>query len=692
MEKKFVSGLSMIKKRDGTIVEFVKEKIANAIYNAADSVGGKDKNLAEKLADKVTTILEFKYDNKNVPSVENVQDIVEKVLVKTGHAKTAKAYILHRKKHESFRRSKGTFIEVKNAMNEYLKKTDWRVYENSNSDYSFSGLMSHISGKMIANYTLNELYSDKVSTAHREGDIHIHDLGYGVVGYCSGWSLNNLLMRGFGGVDKKIRSKPPKHLEVACIQMINFMGTLQMEHAGAQAFSSVDTLLAPFIKKDNLDFKKVKQNMQMLIFSLNVPSRWSCQAPFTNFTFDWVVPDDMKDEKALVGGKEQEFTYGDCQEEMGMINRAFIEVMLEGDADDRTFFYPIPTYNITKDFDWDSENSKLLFEMTSKYGTPYFQNFINSPLNPSDVRSMCCRLQLDLKELRNKMGGLFGAGDQTGSIGVVTINLPRLGYLSKNEEEFLDNVEVIMGVAKDSLEVKRRIVEKNLQAGLMPFTKLYLGTYKNHFSTIGINGMHEALLNLIGQGIDTKEGKKLAIKTLDFIREKLSEYQEETGNLYNLEASPCESATYRFAKEDKKRFPGVISAGTKERSYYTNSTHLPVNHTEDLFEALQHQDNFQTLYTGGTVHHCFIGEKIDDWEITKKLVKKIAYSFKLPYFTITPTFSICPEHGYISGEHESCPLEDNKIKILGGEKHEMQSQDRSIQSHSRILSPSPELE
>jgi len=646
--------LQRIKKRDGRIAEFDTQKITNAIWKAAQSVGGSDKAESGRLAEKVTTILEIR---GNVPSVEDVQDLVEKVLIETGHAQTAKAYILYRKLHENIRNTKGAFLEVKKSIGEYLHKTDWRVYENSNADYSFSGLMSHVAGKMIANYTLNEVYSRDVAQAHRNAEMHIHDLGFGVIAYCCGWSLKNLLMTGFGGVSKKIRSLPPKHLETAVVQMVNFLGTMQMEHAGAQAFSSIDTLLAPFIKRENLPYKIVKQNMQMLVFSLNVPSRWGCQAPFTNFTFDWTVPEDMVNEKAIVGGIEQDFTYGECQDEMDMFNKAFIEVMLEGDADGRTFFYPIPTYNITKDFEWESPNARLLFEMTAKYGTPYFQNFINSELKPSDIRSMCCRLQLDLKLLRNKMGGLFGAGDQTGSIGVVTINLPRVGYLSKNEDEFFLRLGKIMDISKESLETKRRIVEKNLQAGLMPFAKKFLGSYHNHFSTLGINGMHEACLNLLGKGIESEEGKALATKMLHFMRERLSAYQEETGNLYNLEAAPCESATYRFAKKDKEMHPDIITAGTSSKPYYTNSTHLPVGYTDDAFEALQHQDELQTLYTGGTVLHCFMGERVSDWEATMKLVRTISHSFKLPYFTITPTFSICPEHGYIKGEHATCPCE-----------------------------------
>lgn len=652
------SMITMIKKRDGSVVDFEPERITNAIAKAAAETGEFGKDEAKRLTDKVVTVLEFQYSGTGVPTVEAVQDIVEQVLIKTGKAVTAKSYILYRKQHEKVRNLKGAILEIKHAVNEYLHKTDWRVYENSNADYSFSGLMSHAAGKVIANYTLNEIVSERVAKAHIDADMHIHDLGYGVVGYCCGWSLKNLLLMGFGGVPKKIRSSPPKHLEVACIQMVNFLGTMQMEHAGAQAFSSVDTLLAPFIKKDNLEYKKVKQNMQMLVFSLNVPSRWGCQAPFTNFTFDWTVPEDMKDEPAIVGGKQMDFTYGECEKEMAMINKAFMEVMVEGDADGRTFFYPIPTYNITRDFDWESENARYLFEMTAKYGTPYFQNFINSDLKPSDIRSMCCRLQLDLKQLRTKLGGLFGAADQTGSIGVVTINMPRIGYMAKTEEEFFKRLEHVMDIAKESLETKRAVIEVNMKSGLMPFSKKFLGTYKNHFSTIGLNGMHEACLNLLGKGIDTEEGRNLAIKTLDFMRNRLSDYQEETGNLYNLEAVPCESATFRFAKKDKELFADIVTSGTEENPYYTNSTHLPVDKTDDIFEALEHQDELQKMYTGGTVLHGFLGEKTSDWQTTAKLVKKVCYNFSLPYFTVTPTFSICPVHGYIKGEHFNCPYDD----------------------------------
>lgn len=656
--------ITKIRKRNGKIVDFNLERITKAVFKAFQSAGEGSIREAERISKIVYKKIEASFFKKQVPEVEQVQDIVEETLMENGYTSTAKAYILYRKVHENIRSSQNTFLEVKESMDEYLEKTDWRVYENSNADYSYSGLMFHVAGKIVANYTLSQVYTPKIAEAHKNADIHIHDLGLGIIAYCCGWSLKNLLMSGFGGVPKKIRSKPPKHLETAVIQMVNFMGTMQMEHAGAQAFSSVDTLLAPFVKADKLSYKRVKQNIQMLVFSLNVPSRWSCQAPFTNFTFDWSIPEDMKNEPAIVGGKPQKFTYSECQKEMDMINKAFMEIMLEGDADGRTFFYPIPTYNITKEFDWHSDNAKLLFEMTAKYGTPYFQNFINSNLNPSDIRSMCCRLQLDLKELRNKMGGLFGAADQTGSIGVVTINMPRIGFLSKNKEEFFARLENMMDIARDSLEIKRKVIEKNLKNGLMPFTKEFLGSYKNHFSTIGLNGMHEALLNFMGKGIETREGKRFAVKVLQFMRKKLSQYQQETGNLYNLEAVPCESATYRFAKKDVSLFPGIITAGKRKRPYYTNSTHLPVNFTEDVFEALQHQDELQTLYTGGTVLHCFLGERIDDWKATRNLVKKIAYNFKLPYFTITPTFSICPEHGYIKGEHFNCPIKTKKKKEL----------------------------
>lgn len=650
------SRVKEIRKRNGYIVNFDPEKITEAIYRAAKAVGGHDRSTAVALTDKVLDVINQRYHERSIPAVEEVQDIVEKVLIEAGHAKTAKTYILYREQRERKRSAKDTYVEIRKVVDEYMEKTDWRVFENSNSDFSFSGLMSHISGKIIANYALSEMYPKAVGDAHRNGDIHVHDLSHAIVAYCCGWSLKDLIRKGFGGVSHKIASKPPKHLDVVVIQIVNFLGSLQMEHAGAQAYSSLDTLLAPFVRADKLDYKAVKQNMQKLIFSLNVPSRWGCQPPFTNVTLDWVCPEDMKDEPAIVGGEKQDFTYGDCQKEMDMINQAFIEVFLDGDADGRPFFYPIPTYNITKDFKWDTENANLLFKLTAKYGTPYFQNFVNSSLNPSDVRSMCCRLQLDIKELRNKTGGLFGAGEQTGSIGVVTINLPRIGFKSQNKTDFLKQLEHIMDISRDSLEIKRQVVETNIKKGLMPFSRAYIGTYANHFSTISINGMHEALLNLLGpdKGINTAEGKAFAMEVLKFMRDKLSQYQEETGNLYNLEAAPCESASYRFALRDRELFPTIIQAGTKESPYYTNSTHLPVGATDDVFEALDHQDELQTLYSGGTVLHGFIGEKIEDPEVCKKLVQKITSKYRLPYFTVTPTFSVCPEHGYIAGAHHKC--------------------------------------
>jgi len=650
-------------KRDGKVEDFNPDRIARAIFKAAKAAGGDDYNRAHKLTDKVLTVLEYSLDAGQTPNVEHVQDVIEQVLIKSGCDETAKAFIIYRKQREDLRKTSNTLLEVEGTIEEYLEKTDWRVYENSNTEYSFSGLMAHTAEKLIANYCLSKIYPKEVSQAHRNADIHIHDLGYGVVGYCSGWSLQNLLTMGFGGVSRKICSKPAKHLDVAGVQMVNFLGSLQMEHAGAQAFSSVDTLLAPFIKADNLEYKRVKQNMQMLVYSLNVPSRWSCQAPFTNFTFDWTIPKDMKDKAAVVGGKPQPFTYGDCEEEAGMINKAFIEIMTAGDANGRIFFYPIPTYNITKDFDWESDNAKALFEMTSKYGIPYFQNFINSDLDPSDIRSMCCRLQLNLKELRNKMGGLFGAGDQTGSIGVVTLNMPRLAYKSNDELEFSENLEKLMNIAKTSLEIKRKLLDRNMKNGLMPFTKRYLGSWQNHFSTIGLNGMHEACVNLLGSGIESKEGRNLALRTLKFMRQKMVEFQEETGHFYNLEATPAESTSYRFAKEDVKSLPGIKVSGKKTSPYYTNSTHLPVTKTKDIFEALEHQDELQTQYTGGTVFHGFLGQRIEDPETTAKLVKRIAENYSLPYFTITPTFSVCPVHGYIPGEQKFCPYEHTEQEL-----------------------------
>ena len=651
--------LTRVRKRDGRIVEFAPEKITNAIFKAAESVAQKEgkkanKQESEELAQKVVTIVEYKFDHGEMPTVEEIQDIVEKVLIKSGHAKTAKAYILYRQQRAKVRETKDMFVDVQNTISEYLEQTDWRVKENSNEDYSFSGLLLHTAGKVIANYALNEIYTPEIKEAHVKGYFHIHDLSHGFIGYCAGWSLKNLLKMGFGNVPNKVDCKPAKHLNTVIHQMVNYIGCLQMEFAGAQAFSSVDTLLAPFVKADNMGLKEVKQCIQQLIFSLNIPSRWGCQMPFSNLTFDWTAPEDMKNEPAIVGGKPQNFTYGECQKEMDIINKAFLEVMFEGDAKGRVFTFPIPTYNLTKEFNWDSENAKLLFEVTAKYGLPYFQNYINSGLDPKSIRAMCCRLQLDQNQLVKRPGGMWGPGDSTGSLGVVTINMNRVGYESKTEEEFSTKLAHYMSLAKESLETKRSIVNKNLERGLMPYTKTYLGTFNNHFSTIGLCGMNECCLNFLKKSIETPEGKAFTIKTLKFMRGQLVKFQEETGTLYNLEATPAESTAYRLARLDKKMHPGIITAGMGE-PYLTNSTQLPVGLTDDAINALEHQNDIQPLYTGGTIFHTFMGEKLSSGEATKELVKKIAYNTRLPYFTITPTFSICPDHGYIIGEKPKCP-------------------------------------
>jgi ribonucleoside-triphosphate reductase len=641
-------------KRDGTKAEFDKGRIYAAIMKAAEATGELNASEARKITEIVTHYIGKAEKFKAEIAVEEIQDIVEFSLMSSGYFKTARAYIVYREKRSQVRAVKGAVIEVEETINEYVDQADWRVKENANLGYSLGGMIIRIAGKIVANYWLNNVYTEDIREAHRSGDFHIHDLDF-FAGYCAGWSLRQLLEEGLNGVPGKIESKPPKHLETAVNQMVNFLGTLQNEWAGAQAFSSFDTYLAPYIKKDGLEYKKVKQCVQSFVFGLNTPTRWGTQTPFVNITLDWVCPEDMKERHPVIGGEALPFTYGECQKEMDMINKVFIEVMTEGDRNGRAFSFPIPTYNITKDFNWENENAEMLFEMASKFGIPYFQNFINSNLNPSDVRSMCCRLQLDLKELRARQGGLFGSGELTGSIGVVTLNLPRIGYISKSKKEFFDRVERLMDLSKQSLEMKRKIVSENMERGLLPFTKRYLGTLHNHFSTIGINGMNEACLNFLGHDIADPESKKFALEVLDFMRGKLSEYQEETGNLYNLEATPAEGATYRFAKEDASQFPGIIQAGTSEAPYYTNSTHLPVNYTEDPLMALDHQDELQTKYTGGTVTHIFLGERIKDWKTCRSLVKKIAENYKLPYITITPTFSVCPDHGYLFGEIEKCP-------------------------------------
>lgn len=654
-------GISKIRKRDGKIVDFDSKKIANAIYKAAESVGGKDRKEAERLASLIVRDLEKKF-KETIPSVENVQDSVEKVLIEEGHAKTAKTFILYRDQHKKMREAKTTFVNVQNTIGNYLNKTDWKVKENSNEAFSFSGLLLYTAGEVMKNYNLTEMYTEQIADAHKKGYMHIHDLSHGVIGYCAGWSLKNLIMLGFGGVANKVDCKPAKHMNTLVHQMVNYIGCLQMEFAGAQAFSSVDTLLAPFVREDNLNFKQVKQCMQQLVFSLNIPSRWGSQYPFSNLTFDWTVPKDMADQPAMVGGKEMNYTYSELQKEMDIINKAFLEVMIEGDANGRIFTFPIPTYNLTKNFDWNSDNANLLFDVTAKYGTPYFQNYVGSNLDPSSIRAMCCRLNLNQHELMNRPGSMWGPGDSTGSIGVVTMNMNRLGYEAENKKELFDKLEHYMILGKESLEIKREVVEKNLQNGLMPFTKRYLGTFNNHFSTIGLCGMHECCLNLLGKGIDTQEGKDFTIETMMFMRERIQEFQKETGNLYNLEATPAESTAYRFAKLDKEMYPDIITSGDKE-PYLTNSTQLPVGYTDDAIAAIEHQTEIQPLYTGGTIFHTFLGERMSNGESCKRLVKKIAYNTKLPYFSITPTFSICKNHGYIKGEHFKCPKCDAETEV-----------------------------
>jgi ribonucleoside-triphosphate reductase (formate) len=648
-----------VQKRDGQLVLFDDKKITDCIFKAVKAVGQDDYPKAKNLSAKVVSILDIFFKGGVIPTVEMMQDLIEKTLIESAEVEIAKAYILYRDQRRRIRDEDAAMMDVQKTMDGYLRQSDWRVAENANMNYSLSGLLMHAATSVFAHYTLNTVYPPEIAEAHRSADLHIHDLGMGIAGYCAGWSLRQLLTEGFNGVPGKIDSKPPKHFDSALWQMINFIGTMQNEWAGAQAFSSFDTYLAPLVKYDGLPYKKVKQAIQGFVFNMNVPSRWGGQTPFTNLTIDWVVPDDMKDRKAIVGGKEHDFTYGECQTEMDMINRAFMEVITEGDAKGRVFTFPIPTYNVTEDFDWDGENATILFDMTSKYGIPYFQNFINSELKPGDVRSMCCRLQMDMRELRQKGGGLFGAVEMTGSIGVVTINMPRIGYLAKTKEEFFERITKLMDLAKNSLELKRKMVQRNMDNGLMPFTKRYLGTLQNHFNTIGLNGMNEALMNFFGADttIATPKGIKFTEEVLDFMRDRLTKYQEETGHIYNLEATPAEGTAYRFAKMDRERYPDIITAG-RDEPYYTNSTQLPVNYTTDIFEALELQDSLQIRYTGGTVLHGFLGEMVSDAETCKKLVKRIAYNFRLPYFTITPTFSVCPKHGYIPGRHETCPYED----------------------------------
>lgn len=653
-------------KRNGKVTEFRLSKISAAIEKAFEA---KEKeytpDIIQSLALMVTSDFQEKIKDGFI-GVEDIQDSVESVLIKTGYSDVAKAYILYRKQREKLRNMKSTILDYKELVDSYVKVTDWRVKENSTVSYSVGGLILSNSGAITANYWLSEVYDEEIGNAHKNADIHIHDLSM-LTGYCAGWSLKQLIQDGLGGVMGKITSSPAAHLSTLCNQMVNFLGIMQNEWAGAQAFSSFDTYLAPFVKIDNLSYKETKQCIQSFVYGVNTPSRWGTQAPFSNITLDWTVPNDLKNMPAIVGGKELDFTYGDCKEEMDMINKAFIEIMIEGDAEGRGFQYPIPTYSITKDFDWsDNENNRLLFEMTAKYGTPYFSNYINSDMEPSDVRSMCCRLRLDLRELRKKSGGFFGSGESTGSIGVVTINMPRIAYLAKDEADFYKRLDYLMDVAARSLDIKRKIITKLIDEGLYPYTKRYLGSFDNHFSTLGLVGMNEAAMNAkwVGISLMNEKAQEFAKEVLNHMRERLMDYQEKYGALFNLEATPAESTAFRLAKHDVKKYPDIITAAKDNGTpYYTNSSHLPVGATDDVFEALSIQDGLQTLYTSGTVFHAFLGEKLPDWKSAANLVKKIAENHRLPYYTLSPTYSICPNHGYLEGEEFECPHCGNRTEV-----------------------------
>ena len=678
--------IKSVVKRSGEIAPYDRKKIESAIGKAIHAVEKNlDPNRAASLTDLVEERLRLQMAGNrahSIPAIEEIQDIVESVLIENKEVEIAKAYILYRARHEAVRDTKNLMLDINKTMDGYLAQSDWRVNENANVNFSLGGLILHNSGTITANYWLNNIYSKEVADAHKLASFHIHELSM-FTGYCAGWSFRQLIQEGLGGVTDKITSKPAKHLSTLVNQIVNFLGILQNEWAGAQAFSSFDTYLAPFVKADNLSEQQVRQCIQSYVYGVNTPSRWGSQAPFTNITLDWTCPEDLKNKKAIVGGKEQDFTYGDCQEEMNIINRQFIKIMLEGDAEGRGFGYPIPTYNITKDFDWDSENAKLLFEMTSQYGTPYFQNFINSDLDPSDVRSMCCRLRLDKRELRKRGGGLFGSDEFTGSLGVVTINLPQIGYLAKTQEEFYKRLDYLMDLAKESLCVKRKVIQKLYDGGLFPYTKRYLKTLNNHFNTIGLCGMNECCLNFLRCDITTSKGKQFAEEILTHMRQRMSDYQEKTGELFNLEATPAESTSYRLARHDKEQYPDIITSGTTD-PYYTNSSQLPVDYTTDIFEALDHQESLQTKYTGGTVFHTFVGEQIKDWKNCQNLVRTVFTNYKIPYLTISPVYSICPIHGYLSGEHFECPkckaekekelkekirkLEEEKQKLLSSTK------------------------
>ena len=648
-------------KRDGSIRDFDADKIVVAIAKAGKATGEITAEGAKRLTE-TEVMPRIRALKTETPDIEKVQDAVEQSIFAGGFFKTLRAYIVYREQHAKQRDAKHSWIDVESSINEYLNQLDWRVNANANQGYSLGGLILNVSGKVVANYWLNSIYAPEIGLAHRNGDLHIHDLDM-LSGYCAGWSLRTLLQEGLNGVPGKVEAGAPKHFSSAAGQIVNFLGTMQNEWAGAQAFSSFDTYMAPYIRKDNLPYEEVLQSIQELIYNLNVPSRWGTQTPFTNLTFDWVCPEDLRNQHPVIAGEEQPFTYGELKPEMDMINRAYIEVMMKGDSKGRVFTFPIPTYNITKDFDWDSPNTLLLFRMTAKYGLPYFQNFINSDLKPNMIRSMCCRLQLDLRELLKRGNGLFGSAEQTGSIGVVTINCARLGYLFKSDEEGLyKRLDHLLEMARDSLEVKRKVIQRYMDQGLFPYTKRYLGTLRNHFSTIGVNGMNEMIRNFTNDEHDITDdwGHAFALKMLDHVRSRMVEFQTETGHMYNLEATPAEGTTYRFAKEDKKRFPDILQAGTPEHPYYTNSSQLPVGYTDDPFLALEMQDDLQKKYTGGTVLHLYMNE-VSSAEACRELVRRVLTTFRLPYITVTPTFSICPKHGYISGRHDFCPYCDAEL-------------------------------
>jgi ribonucleoside-triphosphate reductase (formate) len=687
-------------KRSGDVQRYDRAKIEAAVAKAFEAVGelppegaeaesesaSRLKRVVDLVEGKLRELMASRHPN-SIPAIEEIQDLVETALVEASEAKAAKAYIIYRAKHEAMRDAARLMLDINTTMDGYLSQADWRVKENANVNYSLGGLILHNSGTITANYWLKNIYPEEIAQAHRDADFHIHDLSM-FSGYCAGWSLRQLIAEGLGGIPDKISSKPASHLSTLVQQMVNFLGVLQNEWAGAQALSSFDTYLAPFVKKDKLGETEVRQCMQSFLFGVNTPSRWGSQAPFTNVTLDWTCPDDLRDKEAVVGGVGAGFDYGECQSEMDLVNKVFIDLMLEGDAMGRGFQYPIPTYNITKDFDWDSPNSRLLFEMTAKYGTPYFQNFVSSDLNPGDVRSMCCRLQLDKRELRKRGGGLFGSDELTGSVGVVTINLPRIGFLAKGVRErgsrgsrgqgsradFFSRLDELMDLAARSLEIKRKVISRLLEGGLFPYTRRYLGNFDNHFNTIGLVGMHECCLNFLGSGIETEEGRAFSLEVLAHMRGRLQDYQVRTGQLFNLEATPAESTSYRLAKHDKEKWPGIIASGAAE-PYYTNSSQLPVGYTADIFDALDHQEELQASYTGGTVFHVFLGEAPEDLGAVRDLVKTIASNYRVPYYTISPTFSICPVHGYLAGEHFNCPrCKAEKEERLRGEIRSLEAE------------------